>query len=106
MFIYDLDRNGLTPSSSRFRSMQAHHWAKTFYVVHKSTEKWIWLVEYGVHQGFDLVSDKYIKKKLLWEGKVPYVVFRGNSYDPDKKYYLNHALRLPPRLGVLPKDPA
>ena len=78
----------------------------TIFVVHKSSEKWVWVLEYRSEEGkFDLVSDKYIKKKLLWKNKVPYVMFRDTFYEyyKDKRYYLNHALRVPPRLGVLRK---
>ena len=97
MFCYDFRKNGFVEVSP-----SAEQASRLMYVTHKSSEKWVWLLEYAVQDGFKLVSDKYIKKKLLWENKVPFILFR-NEWSGHKKYYLNHALRVPPRLGVLRK---
>jgi len=66
------------------------------YVVHKSTEHWVWVV-YFVVIGNKLRSkcEKYIKKRIQWQEGVPFIVFNTHAF------YLNHRLRLPKELGVI-----
>ena len=99
VFCYDFEKNSCANLSL------AYHANKNVYYVNRSSEKWVWLLEYDVQKGMDLSHNKYIKKKILWEGQAPYVMFHGEwtSY-PDKKYYLNHDRQCFPELGVLPKD--
>ena len=104
VFHYDLVQNACRNATLYGDTSIKVEYNDTIYLVHKSSEKWVWVLEYHVKgHKLNLVSDKYIKKKLLWENKVPYVMFRDTFYEyyKDKRYYLKHKLRLPAHLGVL-----
>ena len=65
------------------------------YVVHKSTEHWVWVIHFKVvGKKFHLERDKYIKKRI-WVGAVPYIDFN------DHGFYLNPRMRLPKEMGLI-----
>lgn len=66
---------------------------RSIYVVHKCTEKYVWLVGYIMWQNkLHLTNDNYIKKKIYWHKDTPHLRFGLQDFKLNSKISKEHGI--------------